>query len=194
MQGWPRTAWDWLLDRIRLLSLVHYRLLQKNRQKAIKKAILKHPSRQIRPWYTGKPPPDEEVLGIVDRIDPDAPIFYDQGQEDNTGEYADVVKELYSKMDLLKRSPDEFRTWTDEDGYLIFYETLLDFAEAEVKDLFETRCTECHELTEVEVDGASRRVPVNGKTLAVALPPGTQIGLELGMKRFAHDPSLALPW
>ncbi len=95
---------------------------------------MKQPSRKIRPWYTGKAPPEKDVIGIVDRIDPDAPVLYDQGQEENTGEYADVVRELYGKMDLLKRSPDEFRTWTDEDGYLIFYETLLDFAESEVKD------------------------------------------------------------
>ena len=74
------------------------------------------------------------MLGVVDRIDPEAPVLYDQGKEENTGEYADIVKDLYGKMDMLKRSPDEFRTWTDEDGYLIFYETLLDFAGTEVKD------------------------------------------------------------
>ena len=50
-----------------------------------------------------------------------------------------------------------------------------------------------HEFTEI---GADRAAPtsVKGKTVAVALPPSTQIRLELGMKRFVHDPSLALPW
>jgi hypothetical protein len=51
-----------------------------------------------------------------------------------------------------------------------------------------------HEFTEVEVDGASQRVAVSGKTLAVVLPPRTQARLELGMKRFVHEPSLAPPW
>ena len=95
---------------------------------------MKQHSKQLRPWYTGKAPPDEDILGIVDRLDPEAAVFYDQGQEKNTGEYADIVKGLYGKMDLLKRSPDEFRTWTEEDGYLTFYEALLDFAGTEVKD------------------------------------------------------------
>ena len=30
-----------------------------------------------------------------------------------------------------------------------------------------------HEFTEVEVEGSSRRVPVSGKTFALALPPRT---------------------
>ena len=51
-----------------------------------------------------------------------------------------------------------------------------------------------HEFTEVEVDGASRRVPVNGKTLALALPPLTRARFVLGMKRFVHEPSLTPPW
>ena len=51
-----------------------------------------------------------------------------------------------------------------------------------------------HEFTEVEIDGASQRVPVNGKTFALALPPRTQARLVLGMKRFVHEPSLAPPW
>ena len=51
-----------------------------------------------------------------------------------------------------------------------------------------------HEFTEVEVDGAPGRVPVNGRTLALALPPRTQARLVLGMKRFVHEPSLAPPW
>ena len=74
------------------------------------------------------------MLGIVAQVDPEAAVLYNQGQETNTGEYADVVKDLYGKMDLLKRSPDEFRTWTEEDGFLTFYETLLDFAAPEMKD------------------------------------------------------------
>ena len=51
-----------------------------------------------------------------------------------------------------------------------------------------------HEFAEVEVDGTSQRVPVSGKTFALALPPRTQTRLVLGMKRFVHEPSLAPPW
>ena len=50
-----------------------------------------------------------------------------------------------------------------------------------------------HDFTEVEIDGGSP-VPVNGKTFALALPPQTRARLALGMKRFVHDPGLALPW
>ena len=49
-----------------------------------------------------------------------------------------------------------------------------------------------HEFTEVEVD--KERVTVGSKTLGLALPPQTQVRLGLGMKRFVHEPSLALPW
>ena len=51
-----------------------------------------------------------------------------------------------------------------------------------------------HEFTEVEIDETSQRVPVSGKTFALALPPRTQARLVLGMKRFVHEPSLAPPW
>ena len=51
-----------------------------------------------------------------------------------------------------------------------------------------------HEFTDIEVDGASRRVPVNGKTFALALPPRTRARLVLGMKRFVNEPGLAPPW
>ena len=51
-----------------------------------------------------------------------------------------------------------------------------------------------HEFTEVRADRAPYRTAVNGTTLEIGLPPGTQITLDLGMKRFVHDPTLALPW
>ncbi len=51
-----------------------------------------------------------------------------------------------------------------------------------------------HEFTEVGADRAPQHTPVNGTTFEIGLPPGTQIKLELGMKRFVHHPTLALPW
>ncbi len=37
-------------------------------------------------------------------------------------------------------------------------------------------------------------VPINGKYFAVQLPPATSIRLDIGMKRFANQPSYAFPW
>ena len=51
-----------------------------------------------------------------------------------------------------------------------------------------------HEFTEVVADGARHRTDVNEATLEIGLPPGTQISLELGMRRFVNRPTLALPW
>ena len=36
--------------------------------------------------------------------------------------------------------------------------------------------------------------PINGKYFAVQLPPATRIRLDIGMKRFANQPSYAFPW
>ena len=53
-----------------------------------------------------------------------------------------------------------------------------------------------HEFTSVRYreDESLTEVPVNGKYVAVALPPSTSIRLDMGMKRFANDPSYAFPW
>ena len=87
-----------------------------------------------RPWYTGKTPPAEEILSSIESVDPAPDVLYDSTKsEESSGEFADLVKGLYGKMDSLKRSPDEFRTWTEEDGYQTFYETLLDLAPTETR-------------------------------------------------------------
>ena len=41
---------------------------------------------------------------------------------------------------------------------------------------------------------AINAVPVDGKYVDVALPPSTSIRLDLGMSRFANQPSYAFPW
>lgn len=51
-----------------------------------------------------------------------------------------------------------------------------------------------HEFTDVQVDQTLHPTPVNGSTLRISLPPKTQIKLGLGMRRFVHQPTLALPW
>lgn len=86
-----------------------------------------------RPWYAGRTPPAEEVLAIfADAGEPQ--VLYNQGQPDAIeGDFADIMRGIYGKMDTLKRSPDEFRTWAEEDGYLTFYEALLDIAPLEIK-------------------------------------------------------------
>ena len=78
----------------------------------------KHPG--VRAWYAGKTPPDDSVIARVEEADDDAAVLYDHSVETNEGEFADVVKGLYQKMDTLKRNPIDFRTWTDEDGFETF--------------------------------------------------------------------------
>lgn len=91
-----------------------------------------HPS--IRPWCAGPTFPSDDVIAIFDR-DPQPQIAYNQGDAASIqGHLADIMRGLYGKMDSLKRSPDEFRTWTDEDGYVTFYNVLLDFAGPETRD------------------------------------------------------------
>ena len=51
-----------------------------------------------------------------------------------------------------------------------------------------------HHFTEARADQALQHTVVDDKTLEIRLPPRTQILLELGMERFVHDPTLALPW
>ena len=83
----------------------------------------------IRPWYAGKTPPDGPTLDRVESIDESTVVLFDSSRkEGNGGEYGEIIHGLYDKMDSLKRSPDEFRTWTEEDGYQTFYETLTDIA------------------------------------------------------------------
>ena len=52
-----------------------------------------------------------------------------------------------------------------------------------------------HEFTAAsELDGgAEQAVEVGGQQLAVELPPGRQMTLRLGMRRFAHQPSYTGP-
>ena len=57
-------------------------------------------------------------MAVFDQ-DPQPQVLYDQTDSAGIeGAYADIMRGLYDKMDSLKRSPDDFRTWTDEDGYL----------------------------------------------------------------------------
>jgi hypothetical protein len=86
-----------------------------------------------RPWYAGRTPPSEEVLSIFeDAGEPE--VLYDQASAETIeGEFATLMRGIYGKMDTLKRSPGDFRTWAEEDGYVTFYEALLDIAPADIK-------------------------------------------------------------
>ena len=46
----------------------------------------------------------------------------------------------------------------------------------------------------VAVAHSDQTVPVGSKYLAVELPPGTSIRLDLAMRRYAHQPTYAFPW
>mgnify|MGYP006960592809 FL=1 len=87
-----------------------------------------------RPWYSGRTFPADDVIAVFDQ-DPESKVLYDQRDAASIeGPYADIMRSLYGKMDTLKRAPDEFRTWTDEDGYLTFWTVLVDFAGTETRD------------------------------------------------------------
>lgn len=87
-----------------------------------------------RPWYPGRSEPDEEIIALFESADPKPQILYDQANAaGSTGEYASVVRGIYDKMDSLKRSPDTFRSWTEEDGLVIFYDSLLDTAPSDMR-------------------------------------------------------------
>lgn len=89
--------------------------------------------RTVRAWYAGRTAPPEEVLSIFDEAGKPE-ILYDQASPESIeGEFATLMRGVYSKMDTLKRSPDDFRTWAEEDGYITVYEALLDFAPPEIK-------------------------------------------------------------
>ena len=86
----------------------------------------RHPG--TRAWYAGKSAPDEELLSAVEAADPDPQFLYEHTAGEAQGEYAEIVKAIYDKMDTLKRSPNEFRSWTEEDGMETFFQVLLDFS------------------------------------------------------------------
>lgn len=89
-------------------------------------------SAAARAWYGGRTPPSADVLAAAEEIDPKPRILYDHagGQE---GDYAAAVRGLYDRMDSLKRNPNEFRTWTEEDGMEAFFEVLMDLAPQELR-------------------------------------------------------------
>ncbi|MBT4097844.1 MAG: hypothetical protein HOM68_07350 [Gemmatimonadetes bacterium] len=93
---------------------------------------MSHPP--IRPWYAGRTFPADDVVAVFDE-DPQPKILYDQRDAGGTeGAYADIMRGIYGKMDSLKRNQNDFRTWTDEDGYLTFYNAMLDFCGSETRD------------------------------------------------------------
>ena len=63
-----------------------------------------------RPWYPGRTPPSEEVLSIFDEAGEPEVLYNQANPEDIEGEFASLMRSVYSKMDILKRSPDDFRT------------------------------------------------------------------------------------
>jgi len=85
-----------------------------------------------RAWYAGKNPPAAESLVEAEAVDEETRVLYDHTKK-GEGDYEEVVKSLYDRMDSLKRNPAEFRTWTEEDGMETFFEVLLDFAPADLR-------------------------------------------------------------
>ena len=88
---------------------------------------------KVRAWYAGRTRPDEELLSTVEEADIGTKVLYDHAAGDASGEYDEIVRGLYDKMDTLKRSPLDFRTWTQEDGMETFLEVLFDFAPTDLR-------------------------------------------------------------
>ena len=91
-------------------------------------------SHPVRAWYAGRIPPDDEIIARAEKADDHGQVLYDHNAASNEGEYADVVKGRYGMMDTLKRTPQEFRTWTEEDGYETFLTALFDFGPTDMRD------------------------------------------------------------
>jgi hypothetical protein len=85
-----------------------------------------------RAWYGGRTPPDPEILATAIAADTAPAMLYDR-EAGGTGEYASIFRTLYDRMDSLKRSPFEFRTWTEEDGIETFFGVLIDFAPSDLR-------------------------------------------------------------
>ena len=72
-----------------------------------------------RPWYAGRTPPSEEVLSIFEDAGKPEILYNQANPETIEGEFATLMRGIYGKMDSLKRSPDDFRTLAEEDGYVM---------------------------------------------------------------------------
>ena len=80
----------------------------------------------LRAWYSGKVPPDPQAIAQAEEADPNPVVLYEPGNPQSQKNDA-LGRHLYDLMDTLKRSPQEFRTWTLEDGMETFFAVLLDF-------------------------------------------------------------------
>ncbi|HCL30800.1 MAG TPA: hypothetical protein DIC52_20500 [Candidatus Latescibacteria bacterium] len=50
------------------------------------------------------------MLSIFDEVGEPEVLYNQANPEDIEGEFASLMRSVYSKMDILKRSPDDFRT------------------------------------------------------------------------------------
>lgn len=73
------------------------------------------------------------MVAIFDNAGEPQVLYNQANAADADGEFGALMRGLYGKMDSLKRNPAEFRTWTEEDGYLTFYLALLDIAAADIR-------------------------------------------------------------
>jgi hypothetical protein len=81
--------------------------------------------RRVRAWYGGREPATSEVIEAAEAAEGGGEVLYDSLE--GSGDFADIFRHLYDEMDSLKRTPGDFRTWTPEDGFMTFFQVLLDF-------------------------------------------------------------------
>lgn len=87
--------------------------------------------RRVRAWYGGKEPATAEVIEAAEAAEGGGEVLYDSLE--GSGDFADIFRHLYDEMDSLKRTPGDFRTWTPEDGFMTFFQVLLDFGPLDMR-------------------------------------------------------------
>tara|TARA_Y100001978_G_scaffold199915_1_gene215178 strand:+ start:961 stop:2172 length:1212 start_codon:yes stop_codon:yes gene_type:complete len=87
--------------------------------------------RRVRAWYGGREPAEAEVIEVAEVAEGGGKVLYDSIEV--SGDFADIFRNLYDEMDSLKRTPSDFRTWNSEDGFMTFFQVLLDYGPLDMR-------------------------------------------------------------
>ena len=87
--------------------------------------------RRVKAWYGGIEPAEAEVIEAAEVAEGGGKVLYDSIE--GSGDFADIFHNLYDEMDSLKRKPSKFRTWTSEDGFVTFFQVMLDYGPPDMR-------------------------------------------------------------
>lgn len=87
--------------------------------------------RRVKAWYGGIEPAETEVIEAAEVAEGGGKVLYDSIE--GSGDFADIFHNLYDEMDSLKRKPSKFRTWTSEDGFVTFFQVMLDYGPPDMR-------------------------------------------------------------